>query len=109
MSESLAAYPALLNRYLVAKLINGIKTCIKLETAEPRKRLCSGEAPDEPLHNRVLGTSSPTEPPTKRAHVNHAEAVTWTRRSRGHVGPTDKQAADDLAIGGMKDTVASVA
>ena len=39
VSESLAAYPALLNRYLVAKIITGIETSKKLETAEPRKRI----------------------------------------------------------------------
>ena len=82
VSESLAAYPPLLNRYLVSKLITGVNTAEKLETAEP---------------------------PQKQVRVNHAEAVNWTRRLRGNVLPTDKQAADDLAIGGMKDTAASVA
>jgi hypothetical protein len=95
VSESLAAYPALLNRYLVAKLITGIETSKKLETAEPRKHTAC--------------TAPPTELDAERAHVNHAEKVTWTRRLRGDVGPTDKEAAGDLGIGGMKDTAASVA
>ena len=109
VSESLATYPPLLNRYLVAKLLNGINTAVKLETAAPRKRSCSWEATAELLHDRVPGSSSSTEPSNKRVHVNHSEAVTWTKRLRGHVGPADKQAADDLAIGSMKDTAALVA
>ena len=75
VSASLAAYPALLNRYLVAKLISGIESSPKLETAEPPKR---------------SSTTSTEEPPSKRAQVNYAEQVSWTRRLRGEATITDK-------------------
>ena len=66
VSQSLAAYPALLNRYLVAKIIKGIESAPKLETAEPRK------------HTTTAAPSS--EPAFKQARANYNEQVQWTRR-----------------------------
>ena len=87
ISEKLAAYPPLLNRYIVAALRIGIYN--------------NGAATER-------GAGSTT--PASRFCYSHgfAERIVWRDPLRGALTPTEKEAADELAIGGLRDTAAAV-
>ncbi len=79
VSASLAAYPDLLNRYLVGKLSLSLRA------------------------ERALVPAA-----TIVAPQNFSERITWRQRLRGTVDNVDKSLADALAIGGLRNAVESV-
>ncbi len=83
VSASLAAYPDLLNRFLVSKLIKAL-----------------GDVPARPFRpSAVMLAVSPRK---------FAETVEWRQRLRGVVDIDDKTKADNLAIGGLRNAAESL-
>jgi hypothetical protein len=86
VSAKLAAYPDLLNRYLVAKLSAAINVLPKQSLKRP---------------SPVILDKAP-------AHRTFTEAIAWRQRLRGIVEPDAKEMADMLAIGGLRNAADSV-
>ena len=84
VSEGLAAYPDLLNRFIVAKLTKAIHTV---------HQSC-------PTFARPLA-----EQPAIKAHASFKETLQWRDPLKGLMEPTDKDKADDASIGGLRNTV----
>ena len=87
VSEGLAAYPELLNKYLVAKLVMAVRVLLQAG----------------PLFARTA-----PEQPAARAQAVFTESVQWRDPLRGAIQPTDKEQADAVAIGGLRDTAESL-
>jgi hypothetical protein len=83
VSATLAAYPDLLNRFLVAKLCSALAA----STVQPFRQ-------------------SPVLLPV--APRNFSETIEWRQRLRGTVEIDDKSKADLLAIGGLRNAAESV-
>ena len=82
--------PALLNRFLVAAIRIGIYNNVRW------------------LKGKVT-VDAPQALTRFRYSHGFAEKIVWRDPLRGALVPTDKEAADELAIGGLRDTAASVA
>lgn len=89
VSCTLAAYPVLLVRYLVAKPFHAICSVARLSLGK------SADTPKDP-------------PPPPVARYSYSEKVQWMTPLRGPVAPTAKEEADALAIGGLRNTADSV-
>ena len=76
-------------RYLVAKLSSAISSTIR--TSRGKSVDATKETPPKPV-----------------ARSSFSEKVQWMNPLRGTVGPTAKEAADALAIGGLRNTADSV-
>ena len=87
VSEGLAAYPDLLNRFIVAKL--------RKATYQVRQ---SGPTFARPI---------PEDTAAKAAQI-FREKLQWRDPLKGIMEPTDKDKADEAAIGGLRNTVNSV-
>ena len=83
VSESLAAYPDLLNRFIVAKISKAIYTVHQ-----------SGP---------IFARPNPEQPAAK-AHAAFKETLQWRDPLKGLLEPTDKDKADDASIGGLRNT-----
>ncbi len=83
VSASLAAYPDLLNRYLVCKLCSSLPALV----ARPARS------------STVMLVAAPR---------SFSEDIVWRQRLRGNVGDDDKTLADAMAIGGLRNAAASV-
>ena len=94
VSGSLAAYPDLLNRYLVAKLILGIAAVMGRLAIPNSKR-------QKTLETGSLETVWSTQ--------GIKEKFVGSNPLRGVLLPTDKEQADALAIGGLRNSADSVA
>lgn len=95
VSGSLTAYPDLLNRYLVAKLILGIAAVmgrLAIPNSKRQKTLETGQP-----RNRLVD------------HQGIKEKLRWHNPLRGVLLPTDKEQADALAIGWLRNSADSVA
>ena len=90
MATQLETYPPLLNRFLVNAMRIGIHNNLQW------------------LKRKVTGESTSSATRFKYSH-GFAEKIVWRDPLRGALQPTDKEAADDRAIGGLRDTAASVA
>ena len=91
VSAALAAYPDLLNRYLTAKIRAA------MYRAAPGAALSLALSPTEDAESKL-----------KRARFSFREQITWLEPLRGTIPLTDKEAADNLAIGGLRHTAESV-
>ena len=60
------------------------------------------------LKHKVTGDGNGAATRYKYSH-GFAEKITWRDPLRGSLQPTDKEAADERAIGGLRDTAASLA
>ena len=87
ISAQLAAYPDLLNRYLVAKILMAIYTTPPVQLSAPKTD-----------NSETL----------KRCRFSFAERITWSEPLRGTIPLTDKEIADNLAIGGLRNAADSV-
>lgn len=113
VSATLAAYLDLLNRYLVTKLsdfviaagVNGGKAQDLWCLNNPPK----GGAGRTPLRVVIgeLVMPTPISHPETIARFSFSEAISWQNPFRGVSVPTDKEKADALAIGGMRNTAES--
>jgi hypothetical protein len=94
VSASLAAYPDLLNRYLVSKL----STALAASNLGHSRDVASGN-----LSGRVPSTVMLNPAPR-----NFSEQIEWRQRLRGTVEIDEKAAADHRAIGGMRNAAEAV-
>ena len=85
--EGLAAYADLRNKYLVAKL---------------------GKAGLGVLQAGPLFARAAPEEPAARAQAVFKESVYWRDPLRGAIQPTEKEQADAMAIGGLRNTSESI-
>ena len=76
------AYPDLLKRYLATKLK------LAMATAAPRNQTAS-----------VDSTADTASAHLPQARFSFAEQITWRTPLRGMIPPTEKEAADKLAVG----------
>ena len=83
VSESLAAYPDLLNKFIVSKIIKAV--CVVQQSG--------------PIFARPN-----LEQPAAKAHSAFKETLQWRDPLKGLVEPTDKDKADDASIGGLRNT-----
>ena len=87
ISEGLAAYPDLLNRFIVAKIRKAIYQVIQSGPTFARP------APDDSA---------------VKAHAIFKEKLHWRDPLKGLLEPTAKDKADEAAIGGLRNTAESV-
>jgi len=87
VSEGLSAYPDLLNKYIVAKIVKAILT---VRQAGPT------------FARPVLDQSA------AMVHSSFKEKVHWRDPLKGALEPTDKDKADAAAIGGLRNTSESL-
>ena len=64
-------------------------------------------------HSGIMAASKDDNESGRKSSSKHVpkaccEKVQWQQQLRGIVGPTDKEIADDMAIGGLRNTAASV-
>ena len=95
VSSSLAAYPPLLNRFLVARIAKSVYHCISERWFR------------RPWPYDQTGAVLTSMPKLKYSH-GFSEKIVWLDPLRGRLQPTDKEAADALAIGGLRDAAASL-
>ena len=84
-------YPPLLERYLAVVL--------QLSILRPAQLSLTDAAPN---------STEAAEAKLNRARFSFKEQISWLEPLRGTIQPTDKEAADNLAIGGLRNTAASV-
>ena len=89
VAQQLEAYPPLLNRFLVNAMRIGVHNNLQW------------------LKRKVTGDSTTPNTRFKYSH-GFAEKIVWRDPLRGALQPTDKESADERAIGGLRDTAASV-
>ncbi len=86
ITASLAAYPDLLNRFLVTKLLSALSATGTKSKKRPSPVILNPQ-------------------PERR---NFSESIAWRHRLRGTVEPDEKEKADNLAIGGLRDAAKAV-
>lgn len=96
VSATLAAYPPLLNRCIIAKLR------IAMYQATPILLSARG------LHISDAAAATDRGHVDKRARLRFSERITWLEPLRGAIQPTDKETADAHAIGGLRNAADSV-
>ena len=104
-SERTAAYPDLLIRYLVAK--------IQMAVYRAPPFLLSALRPDvftvaDKTKRRAPPTMEDTQSKLKRCRFRFTEQIIWTEPLRGTTPLTEKEIANNLAIGGLRNTADSV-
>ena len=95
VSAGLAAYPDMLNRYIVAKF------ALALE-----KAAAAGGWAQELW--RVQHPPKPKSTPETVARFSFSEQIAWQNPLAGPLEPTEREKADKMAIGGMRNTSESV-
>lgn len=128
VTSKLAAYPDLLNRYLVSKLVEAVERC-----ATPTVHHGSQSKRHKSVRNSVGAQQTPEEVEAIRASVPwpdanpknadvpfeaadpqavakfaFSESIRWRNPTGGQADRTDKQVADAMAIGGLRNTAESV-
>lgn len=105
ISGQRSAYPDLLNRYLVAK------TQMPVYRAPPS--LLSATRPAVVMDacskkSRAPAIDDDTQAKMKRCRYIFSEQILWAEPLRGNMPLTEKEIADNLAIGGLLNTAESV-
>ena len=105
ISGQLSAYPDLLNRYLV--------TMIQMAVYRAPPFLLSATRPDVVMDacskkRRAPAIDDDTQAKMKRCRFSFSEQILWTEPLRGTIPLTAKEIADNLAIGGLRNTAESV-
>ena len=109
------AYPDLLNRYLVVKMV---KAC-RIQRSQTLRGKPSMPVPQATGYRsmeleasaapcKVARTSADDRTPLARARYSFSEKIRWQDPMGGQDKPTDRETADALAIGGLRNAAGSV-
>ena len=99
VASALAAYPPLLNRYIVAKLRRAIGDLSQPQASTPG----SSSAP-----YTLTPRPGPTDDDANNARRRFSERIRWDQRVRGAIPPTEREIGDELALGGLRDAAGTV-
>ena len=104
-AESTTEYPDLLRRFLAAKLSTVVYTqaLSELKPAEGKHKRLAAQVTGDPPPDQVQRDLT-----QKRIRYSFAERVTFTEPLRGSLPLTQKEIEDSMAIGGLRNTAASV-
>ena len=108
-------FPDLLKRFLAAKLQHAGYTAIITNNKITKRKPCTAKAND--VSNKRPAPADTIDDATeqnirdatlKRIRFSFSEQITFTEPLRGDLQLTQKEIADSLAIGGLRNTAASV-
>ena len=105
LCRSTTEYPDLLRRFLAAKLSTVVYTqaLSELKPAEGKHKRLAAQVTGDPPPDQVQRDLT-----QKRIRYSFAERVTFTEPLRGSLPLTQKEIEDSMAIGGLRNTAASV-
>ena len=110
IATKLAAYPHLLNRYIVSKFRDALGMRSPTLNGPPSLPVTIAPAAVDSATTTPVTAPMPEQPDEcmTQARFKFAERVQWSQRVRGAVAMTEKEEADRRAIGGLRDAADSV-